>query len=112
MGLNPSESYEPGLIYGYELQSNLTLLQSNGLPITSADTYIDVWTNITWPQIEGSRMGSGVLGLGLDSVNTYGSVWGLGDGFCTNLSPNFGIVQLNYFALSFWDWANNYNPWP
>jgi hypothetical protein len=50
-------------------------------------------------------MGSGVLGLGLDSISTYGSVWGLGDGFCTNMSPNFGIVQLNFYALAPWWWA-------
>ena len=70
MGNSPSsEPDEQGIIYGYTFPYNISLFTvtetgGNGA-VNASNVNWDVWTNISWPLMQGQMMGSGVLGLGL-----------------------------------------------
>jgi hypothetical protein len=70
MGNSPSsDSDRQGVIYGYTFPYNISLFTNtasggNGQAIASNVNW-NVWTNISWPLMQGQKMGSGVLGLGL-----------------------------------------------
>ena len=70
MGNSPSsDSDRQGVIYGYTFPYNISLFTNtasggNG-QATASNVNWNVWTNISWPLMQGQKMGSGVLGLGL-----------------------------------------------
>lgn len=107
MGVDPSDDDdEQGVIYGYSFPTNMTVQTLGSSYIQAQNSNWNIWTNITWPQQESQVMGAGVLGLGLASNSSSGSVWSYGSGLCDPSNPNFGVVQLQYYKLAEWDWAN------
>lgn len=81
-------------------------VQTLGSSIQAQNSNWNIWTNITWPQQESQVMGAGVLGLGLATNTSSGSVWSYGSGLCDPSNPNFGVVQLQYYRLAEWGWAD------
>jgi hypothetical protein len=69
MGNPPSlNADKQGIMYGYTFPYNISMFTLTKLgygSVNASNVNWNVWTNISWPLMQGQMMGSGALGLGL-----------------------------------------------